>query len=481
MSLRSRLALLAAAAAVTAMVGTPAAAAPSDPPSASVPQYQVKKSYQDKPEDLWEIAARFLGDADRAGEILDLNAGRIQPDGDRLSDPDSLHAGWKLVLPWDAVGSDLKIGPPPANGSASADEDDRPSGCARPATVPSSAAWGQTLLNPARVWSAANGSGVRIAVVDSGADATSPGLAGRVAAGTDIVTGAGRGDTDCLGTGTAIAGIAAGDDGAGGKQFGLAPKATIVPIRVTGQDAKVSTGTAATAIRAATSTGARVITIGAGVNVADPAVRAAIDNAIADDIVVVVPASTTGSAAEGGLLRVGGVASDRTPAKDYPAGSLDLVAPGVKVATVNRTVTGAQYAAAFVAGTVALVRSAHPTLRAADVTRQILRTATPGTGAGLVNPYAAVVTPLPADAGVVAGKSGSGGVVHTMAWVVLWVLLAAAVLLLLFLGVRRLRPIWQARADRRARIAEERDDPFWRPPADDDDRTERIEMRTTVD
>jgi membrane-anchored mycosin MYCP len=480
MTLRSRLALLAAVVAAAVLPAAPAAAAPSDPPSASVPQYQVKKSYQDKPEDLWEIAARFLGDANRAGEILDLNASRVQPDGGRLSDPDSLHAGWKLVLPWDAVGTDVQIGSPPANGTPSSPEGEPADGCARPTKVPSSASWGQTLLAPARVWSEANGAGVRIAVVDSGTDATSTELAGRVAAGTDVVTGAGRGDTDCLGTGTAIAGIAAGDDGAGGKQFGVAPKATIVPIRVAAHDVKLQAGTVATGIRAATATGARVITIGAGVDAADRAVRAAIDNAIAADIVVVVPAATTASAAVPGLLRVGAVANDGKPAKDYPDGSLDLVAPGVKVASVDRAGTGAQYAAGFVAGTVALLRSAHPTLRAADVTNQVLRTTTPGkTEAGMVNPYAAVATPLAAGA-TGLGSSGSTSVVRTVAWVLLWIVLGAAVLLLVFLGVRRLRPIRQARAERRRQLAGERDDPFWQPPADDEP-TQRNEAPTLVD
>jgi hypothetical protein len=46
-----------------------------------VTYYVVAASYQGQPENLSEIASRFLGSADRAGEIFALNSGRTQPDG----------------------------------------------------------------------------------------------------------------------------------------------------------------------------------------------------------------------------------------------------------------------------------------------------------------------------------------------------------------------------------------------------------------
>ena len=48
---------------------------------------------------LWDIAAAELGDALRWREILDLNRGRVQPGGGRLTDDAVLQAGWTLVLP----------------------------------------------------------------------------------------------------------------------------------------------------------------------------------------------------------------------------------------------------------------------------------------------------------------------------------------------------------------------------------------------
>ncbi|GGC14504.1 LysM peptidoglycan-binding domain-containing protein [Cellulomonas carbonis] len=48
---------------------------------------------------LWEIAAEELGDPLRYAEIVDLNVGCPQPDGEALRDPDLIRPGWVLELP----------------------------------------------------------------------------------------------------------------------------------------------------------------------------------------------------------------------------------------------------------------------------------------------------------------------------------------------------------------------------------------------
>ncbi|GAA4561114.1 LysM peptidoglycan-binding domain-containing protein [Planotetraspora kaengkrachanensis] len=50
-------------------------------------------------ETLWGIAEERLGDGQRYREIFKLNEGRVQPGGVRLTDPDVLEAGWRLILP----------------------------------------------------------------------------------------------------------------------------------------------------------------------------------------------------------------------------------------------------------------------------------------------------------------------------------------------------------------------------------------------
>jgi hypothetical protein len=48
---------------------------------------------------LWDIAASKLGNALRWREILEMNRGRVQADGGRITDDALLHVGWTLVLP----------------------------------------------------------------------------------------------------------------------------------------------------------------------------------------------------------------------------------------------------------------------------------------------------------------------------------------------------------------------------------------------
>jgi subtilisin family serine protease len=71
------------------------------------------------------------------------------------------------------------------------------------------------------------GSGVRVYVVDTGVVATDPDFAGRMADGFDAF-GQNLSGTDCNGHGTHVAGTVAGT------RFGVAKKATIVPVRVLG-------------------------------------------------------------------------------------------------------------------------------------------------------------------------------------------------------------------------------------------------------
>ncbi|MEV5819722.1 hypothetical protein AB0L22_11175 [Micromonospora haikouensis] len=59
---------------------------------------------------LRQIAQRTLGDPRRAAEILDLNRGRPQSDGGRLTDSGEVRAGWILLLPADASGPDVRLG-----------------------------------------------------------------------------------------------------------------------------------------------------------------------------------------------------------------------------------------------------------------------------------------------------------------------------------------------------------------------------------
>jgi DNA-binding SARP family transcriptional activator len=61
--------------------------------------YTVARPHDGIHDSLWRIADRELGDPRRWVDIYRLNAGRRQPDGARLRDPDLIYPGWILRLP----------------------------------------------------------------------------------------------------------------------------------------------------------------------------------------------------------------------------------------------------------------------------------------------------------------------------------------------------------------------------------------------
>lgn len=114
--------LLAAVLATAVPAGTPAAAqvtsaavaGPALPQRAfsdePVKYYRVQQSFNGEQEYLFAIAQRFLGDGNRNPEIFELNKGRVQPDGQRLTNPAAILPGWILQLPPDAKGEGIEFG-----------------------------------------------------------------------------------------------------------------------------------------------------------------------------------------------------------------------------------------------------------------------------------------------------------------------------------------------------------------------------------
>ena len=88
--------------------------------------YRVKAG-----DNLWDIAARHLGDGERWHEIFTLNRGRPQPGGGALTDPSLIYPGWVLLLPaprsraW-SPGRARSTRQPPRTDPAPAGAGDRP-------------------------------------------------------------------------------------------------------------------------------------------------------------------------------------------------------------------------------------------------------------------------------------------------------------------------------------------------------------------
>jgi len=104
-----------------------------------VTYYVVRDSWQGEPEFLYSIAERLLGTGERAMEIYGLNEGREQPGGATVSDPNVIRPGWVLVLPPDATGDGVEVGPLPTPAPRAVRATPSPSGTTSSGTTSSAA------------------------------------------------------------------------------------------------------------------------------------------------------------------------------------------------------------------------------------------------------------------------------------------------------------------------------------------------------
>lgn len=313
-----------------------------------------------------------------------------------------------VTLPGAAV-----TGPPAAARAAPAGCDDAPAPVEPVTALP----WAQRRYGPDRIAPLATGVGVTVAVIDSGVDTEHVQLRGRVLSGNDLLDPGRDGSRDCVGHGTAVASLIAAIPRDGVEFRGLAPKAKILPVRVSEQQIidgrqsgeNVKPPDFARAIRWATENGADVINFSVVLYEDSPVVRDAVAQALAADVVVVAAAGNLHDngdprpypAAYPGVIGVGAIGAGGQRAAFSQVGTyVDVVAPGeaVLVAAPGRghlEQSGTSYAAPFVAATAALLREYRPELSAAQVAARIIATADPapdgaGYGSGVLNPYRAL-------------------------------------------------------------------------------------------
>ncbi|HZE38069.1 MAG TPA: S8 family serine peptidase [Stackebrandtia sp.] len=337
-------------------------------------------------------------------------------------------------------------------------KDDCPhaSSAVAPGKLKSSYLWAQKALDVPRVWSTTQGEGVKVAVIDSGVDASLDKAFGdRVSPGHAYikVSANGKGNTDatddCDGHGTEVAAIIAGKKYKGIDFYGMAPKATIVPYRIANarpaaedKDDKKGDGSStektfasnadvAKAIRAAADGGAKVLNLSLKYSEDVPGIRDAIAHAIDDKgAVVVAAAGNEGAkqkkvgdrisypAAYPGVIGVGAVNSGNGKTVASESGDwVDVVAPGENTAAPLPSSADGKFepgfggtsgATAFVSGTAALLAAQHKDWSGKRISRQILGTASPtpggtgmnkerlspGYGHGMIDPYRAVTERL---------------------------------------------------------------------------------------
>lgn len=284
--------------------------------------------------------------------------------------------------------------------------------------------WAQRVLDYQSVWKFTEGRGVKVAVIDSGVDGN-PQFGNRVIVDQALAQApTGPQNGDCVGHGTSVAGIIAAAPMAGVGFAGVAPQATVISIKITNQlNITNAAELVPEAIVDAVDDGANVINLSLSVQTPTPELQSAVRFALDNNVVVVAAAGNdtgdeTGNgagngpvypAAYPGVLSVGAISQNgsladfsdtRTPVTvTAPGEDVTSTYPGEFPDSYIPDASGTSFATPFVAGVVALVRAADPSLSAAQVVQRIADTADgsagKGTGNGMVNPVQAVTSVLP--------------------------------------------------------------------------------------
>ncbi|MDB1089719.1 type VII secretion-associated serine protease mycosin [Streptomyces sp. ACA25] len=280
-----------------------------------------------------------------------------------------------------------------------------------------------------RLWQDTRGEGVLVAVIDSGVDTVNPQLTDAVDPGlgadftpenpveddTPPTTSRGDGTEDTVGHGTKVAGIIAARPHEDTGFVGIAPAATVVPVRQNDAYGSGTVASLALAVDHAVQSGAHIINISQDSDeplTDDSALKRAVDEALAADVLVIASTGNDGAdgrsretypAAYEGVLAV--AASDRNNERAPFSQAGDFVgiaAPGVDmVSTVpggGQCVDhGTSFAAPYVTGVAALLRAKHPDRSAGAIAAQLQQTAErPGSGPdryvgwGVVDPVRAL-------------------------------------------------------------------------------------------
>lgn len=225
--------------------------------------------------------------------------------------------------------------------------------------------WALDRVGAPAAWAAGHtGEGVRVAVVDTGVDATHPDLAGRVTSVFSAFDSPAT--TDPSGHGTHVAGIVAAAQGAP-PTTGVAPDARVLAVRVMGADGVGTHSNIAAGIIAAVDAGADVVNLSLGGPESTDVLASGVAYAVDRGVVVVAAAGNENTtapsypAAYPGVLAVAATTrSDARAPFSNTGPHLDLSAPGFAITSTvpaghRDVLSGTSQAAPFVAGTAAVV------------------------------------------------------------------------------------------------------------------------------
>ena len=278
-------------------------------------------------------------------------------------------------------------------------------------------------------WAVTRGSGITVAVIDSGVRADHQDLAGSVLPGMDYVTAGSNGQIDPNGHGTHVAGIIAAHVNNALGIAGGAPGVRILPVRVLDASGGGVASNVAKGIIWAADHGARVINVSLGGGAA-AGVQQAIRYANSKRAVVIAAAGNGGDSGNAPMypaaypeaIAVAAVDSNLShPSFSNTGAYVDVSAPGVGIVstwgsspTAYASATGTSMATPYTSAAAALIFAAHPSFSAAQLTYVLESSARDlgpagvdrAFGHGLINPHAALVKAAPRSKN--AGTKGNG-------------------------------------------------------------------------
>ncbi len=257
--------------------------------------------------------------------------------------------------------------------------------------------WGPMRIGLPAAWDYSRGSGVKIAIIDTGIMSTHEDLVGSVVGGYNFVAD-NYAYTDDNGHGTHVAGIAAARTGNGIGIAGAAGQASLLAAKALDAQGRGTDGDLADAIRWSVDQGAGVINMSLTSPEYSTVIAEAVKYAEARNVIVVAAAGNDGCnqisfpAALPGVVSVGAIDSAGVwAAFSNAAPELDMAAPGVGIWSTVRYMAfpfennwyakfdGTSMAAPHVAGSAALLRAYRPAY-SADLAVAVLRRQVEGVG-----------------------------------------------------------------------------------------------------
>lgn len=269
-------------------------------------------------------------------------------------------------------------------------------------------AWHLSKIGATAAWDISQGTGITIAILDTGIDSAHPDLAGKIVSGWNFYDNNSN-TTDVNGHGTAVAGAAAASSNNGIGVSAIAGQAKIMPVRIASPEATASGSTIAQGLTWAADRGVRVANISyANVPASSTIINAAQYMKNKGGLVIVAAGNNgknEGFTPTTSMIPVSATNSTDSKTSWSSFGNyVALSAPGINIWTTYRnasygTAWGTSLASPVVAGTVALMMSANTKLKSTEIEGLLFSTAKdlgpvgrdPYFGYGRINAAAAVL------------------------------------------------------------------------------------------